>query len=65
MRNHFILFAIGSEVMGNEWGLTQAAGEIRSIPISYGFERDYLLKSCLTMIGISISIPLKCQFSIS
>ena len=46
MRNRFILFAIDGEVMGDEWGLTHATGETRSIPVSYNSERDYLLKSC-------------------
>ncbi|MHB8782842.1 MAG: hypothetical protein ACYDAX_05405, partial [Desulfobacteria bacterium] len=44
----FILFAIGGEVMGEGWGLTHAARGICSIPIGYGCEMDYLLKSCLT-----------------
>jgi len=50
MRNRFILFAIGGEVMGDEWGLTQAAGETRSISIGYSLEKDYLLKSCLKVL---------------
>ncbi|MCR4310940.1 MAG: hypothetical protein NUW14_13150, partial [Deltaproteobacteria bacterium] len=36
--------------MGGEWGLTHVAGEICSIPISYGCEVDYLLKSCLKVL---------------
>jgi len=48
MHNRFILFAIGGEVMGDEWGLTQTKEETRSIPVSYVREKDYLLKSCLT-----------------
>jgi hypothetical protein len=46
MRNRFILFAIGAEVMGSEWGLTQSLWENRSISISYKREKVYLLKSC-------------------
>lgn len=54
MRNRFILFAIGAEIMGDEWGLTHAAGEICSIPISYGRKTDYLLKSGKNLPGVSI-----------
>lgn len=56
MRNRVILFAIGAEVMGDEWGLTHVAGEICSIPISYGGEMDYLLKSCSTKRLIDIRV---------
>jgi len=45
MHNRFFLFAIGSEVMGNGWGLTQTKEETRSIPGCYVRETDYLLKS--------------------
>jgi len=40
------LFAMGAEVMGDEWGLTQAAGENHSTTVCYGREKVYLLKSC-------------------
>jgi hypothetical protein len=61
MRNRVILFAIGAEVMDNEWGLTHVAGENHSIPISYDRETGYLLKSCLTtpQLPLKIIIPTK------
>ena len=45
MRNRFFLFAIGGEVMGDEWGLTHTTGKICSISVSYWREKGYLLKS--------------------
>jgi hypothetical protein len=51
MHNRFILFAIGGEVMGNGWGLSQTKEGTRSIPVSYVREKDYLLKSCPNLDG--------------
>jgi len=41
------------------WGLTHAAGENRSIPISYGRKMVYLLKSCLSAIISLGRIPVR------